>query len=350
MENSDIQKRSYIKDHLDPALSGDNLVECLSCGACSSMCSWFEQEGGPVPRQIMRMVLLGLDDTLLESGALWDCLLCGRCTVNCPMEISMARIMARARAHPGARDQIPEDIRKGIQTRLEVGDVNGLTREDFVDTVEWIAEELEDDVGDPDATIPYDRKGARYLYLPNPRELSTNVLHLSAMVRLFYAAGADWTMSSRHTDTTNWGFFTNDTEAMRRIALSVVEPAEELGIGTLVLSECGHGYHVLITLIDNIIGRKPGFEIISMPEVILEYVKTGAIKLDPQVHLYPVAYHDPCNVGRKSHLYEAPRELLSYCCSEVAELYPNRENGICCGGGGGAITVKLPLNPSTTTL
>jgi Fe-S oxidoreductase len=60
-------------------------------------------------------------------------------------------------------------------------------------------------------------------------------------------------------------------------------------------------------------------------------------KLDKTKHPYPVAYHDPCNLGRKSDLYEAPRKLLAYCCKEVVELLPNRENAICCGGGGGML-------------
>jgi Fe-S oxidoreductase len=47
-----------------------------------------------------------------------------------------------------------------------------------------------------------------------------------------------------------------------------------------------------------------------------------------------VAYHDPCNLGRKSGVYEAPRKLLSRMCSRVVELVPHGENAICCGGGG----------------
>ena len=52
---------------------------------------------------------------------------------------------------------------------------------------EWLNEEIEDET--PDAIIPTDQKGAKYLYLPNPRELGTNVLHLQLMAALFYAFG-----------------------------------------------------------------------------------------------------------------------------------------------------------------
>ncbi|MCF6249361.1 MAG: (Fe-S)-binding protein [Desulfobacula sp.] len=315
----------------------DNIFECLSCGACSSSCSWFEGEGGPVPRQIIKMAALGLDDLLIQSGMLWDCLLCNRCTQNCPMGITMAKVVRKGRSHPNAGNLISEDIKKGIKSRLSTGDVNGLTREDFIETVEWMSEEFVDEVNDPAACIPYDQKGAQFLYLPNPRELGINLMHLTAMAKLFYASNQSWTMSSKHTDVTNWGYFISDDKIAREMALMVIEPAEALGIETLVLSECGHGYHVLKILAENLIGRKPNFEIISMPEFILRYIEEGKIKLDKNTHPYPVAYHDPCNLGRKSNLYDAPRQVLAHCCKEVIELTPNRENGICCGGGGGML-------------
>lgn len=337
METIQVKDHSHLIDRLNTSLRGDNIFECLSCGACSSSCSWYEGEGGPVPRQIVRMAALGLDEQLIESGMLWDCLLCNKCTQNCPMGITMSKVVGKGRAHPGAKDQIAEDIRKGIETRLTTGDVNGLTTEDFVETVEWLSEEFEDEVDNPEASIPYDQKGAEFLYLPNPRELGINLMHLTAMAKLFYASGRSWTMSSRHTDVTNWGYFISDDEIARKMALMVVEPAEALGIKTLVLSECGHGYHVLKVLTESLIGRKPAFEVISMPEFVLRFVESGQIKLDSSVHPFPVAYHDPCNLGRKSGLYDAPRSLLAKCCKEVVELYPNRENAICCGGGGGML-------------
>ncbi len=337
MEKVKLKENTYLIDQLNTSSKDDNIFECLSCGACSSSCSWFEGEGGPVPRQIIKMASLGLDDLLIKSGMLWDCLLCNRCTQNCPMGITMAKVIRKGRSHPKAYDLISKDIKNGIKSRLSTGDVNGLTREDFVETIEWMSEEFVDEVDDPDACIPYDQKGSKFLYLPNPRELGINLMHLTAMAKLFYASNQSWTMSSKHTDVTNWGYFISDDKIAKEMALMVIEPAEALGIETLVLSECGHGYHVLKVLAENLIGRKPEFEVISMPEFILRFVKLGKIKLDKNRHPYPIAYHDPCNIGRKSDLYEAPRQVLEYCCKEVVELTPNRENAICCGGGGGML-------------
>ncbi|MFO7990121.1 MAG: (Fe-S)-binding protein [Thermodesulfobacteriota bacterium] len=337
MKTAILEKNTELGRLLNRLTQGDNTDECLTCGICNSRCTWFDQPGGPVPRQIVRMAVLGLEQELVDSQMLWDCLICNRCTQDCPMGIDMDQVVIRARSLAASKDQIPEDIRKGIQNRLELGDVNGLTKEDFVDTVEWIAEEFADDMEDPKALIPHDQSDCKFLYLPNPRELGVNLMHLTAMAKLFYAMGETWTLSSDHTDVTNWGYFVGNDDVEKQIARRVVETAEALNIETLVLSECGHAYHVLKCRVAKLLGREPGFSIVSIPELCLEYANKGILKFDPQVHPYDIAYHDPCNIARKSGGYDAPRQLLAMCCNGVRELVPNRENGICCGGGGGIL-------------
>ena len=337
METVIPEKDTELARLLNRLTRGDNIDECLTCGICNSRCTWFDQPGGPVPRQIVRMAVLGLEQELVDSRMLWDCLICNRCNQDCPMGIDMDQVVTRARSLASAKDQIPEDIGKGIQNRLELGDVNGLTREEFVETVEWVAEEFADDMEDPDALILHDQPDCKFLYLPNPRELGINLMHLTAMAKLFYAMGETWTLSSNHTDVTNWGYFVGKTDVEEQIARRVVETAEALNIETLVLSECGHAYHVLNCRVEPLLGRKPGFNIVSMPELCLAYAKKGILKFDPEIHPYEIAYHDPCNIARKSGGYEAPRELLALCCQGVRELTPNREDGVCCGGGGGML-------------
>lgn len=322
---------------LDMGSRGENINECLTCGICNSRCSWYDGQEGPVPRRIVRMALMGLDKLLIDSPMIWNCHICNRCTIECPMGIDMEMVVRKARSLAIKRDNFPEELKAGLERRLTLGDVNGLTRKDFVETVEWLSEELADETGDPRAVIPYDQKKARFLYLPNPRELGIDPLRLNAMARLFLAFGEPWTMSGRHTDVTNWGYFSGDNDLTREIALQVVEAAEDLGIETLVLSECGHATYVLIAILEDLIGMKPGFKVITMPELILNKVKEGVISLNRETHPYPVAYHDPCNLGRKTGIYEAPRELLGLCSREVVELDPNRQHSICCGGGGGLI-------------
>jgi Fe-S oxidoreductase len=48
-----------------------------------------------------------------------------------------------------------------------------------------------------------------------------------------------------------------------------------------------------------------------------------------------LTFHDPCHLGRYSDIYEEPREVIELLGGEIKEMYHNRENSLCCGGGGG---------------
>lgn len=85
------------------------------------------------------------------------------------------------------------------------------------------------------------------------------------------------------------------------------------------------------------------FKIMTVFDLLLEYLKEGKIKLDTDVHGgVPTAYHDPCNYGRKSlkafgqAYFEEGREVAAACCDDLRELNPNRRSAYCCGAGGGA--------------
>jgi Fe-S oxidoreductase len=64
-------------------------------------------------------------------------------------------------------------------------------------------------------------------------------------------------------------------------------------------------------------------------QFILDLVKTGRIPLQHNVR--KVAYHDPCDLGRGSGIYDAPRELIG----KIGDLVPvpqEAKNAMCCGG------------------
>ncbi len=48
-----------------------------------------------------------------------------------------------------------------------------------------------------------------------------------------------------------------------------------------------------------------------------------------------VTYHDPCDLGRHSGIYDEPREIIRKIAPNFVEPRRTRENAMCCGAGGG---------------
>lgn len=64
-------------------------------------------------------------------------------------------------------------------------------------------------------------------------------------------------------------------------------------------------------------------------QFILDLVKEGRIALQSEHR--KVVYHDPCDLGRGSGVYSAPRELLGKI-SDILPVSEQREGSLCCGG------------------
>ena len=50
-----------------------------------------------LPRQIMRLAQLGLEDDIADSNTMWLCASCLACTVRCPRGIDLSRVMEALR-------------------------------------------------------------------------------------------------------------------------------------------------------------------------------------------------------------------------------------------------------------
>lgn len=86
------------------------------------------------------------------------------------------------------------------------------------------------------------------------------------------------------------------------------------------------------------------FGVVTIFDLLIRYIKAGRIKLDRSRFDVLATYHDPCNYCRKAEklfghgYYEEPRFILDQCIDNWVELYPDRQDQFCCGGGGGAMT------------
>jgi len=344
-----------------------SLVACVHCGNCTNSCHYvlsnpgdptfapaykadrirrifkrhFDWTGRVFPWWVhAESVYTDQDLEELKDIVFGKCTNCRRCTINCPMGVDYATFNRMARGLLVSVGVMPEGVAVVSKDQWEIGNQMGVLKEDYVETLEWIGEELEMEMEDPKATVPIDKADCDVVYTINPREVKYDPRTIADAAKIFYAAGETWTMPSEGWDMTNFGLFSGDDDLGGAVARRVYEKMDELRGKRLVISECGHGYRSTRCEGPNWAGMDiKDFVMESSVITMLRYIREGRIKVDKSKNNVPVTFHDSCNNARSCGLFEEPRELLQLVCEDFREMYPNRAENYCCTGGGGAMSM-----------
>ncbi len=344
-----------------------SLVGCVHCGMCHKVCHYvlthpddpamtpsykadqlrkifkryFDWTGRVAPWWVKAHPPVTDEDLdKLKDIAFGTCTNCRRCTFNCPMGVDTAtlnRIMRGLLTRVGV---MPEGVRVVCKDTWELGNQMGVLKEDYIETIEWLAEELVAEVEDERANIPIDKKDAEVVYTINPREVKYDPRTISNAAMIFYAAGENWTMPSWGWDQTNFGLFSGDDAMGAASWKHLEEKFKELNGKRLVISECGHGYRSTRCEGPNWSATDQDFIMESSVITMLRYINEGRIKVDKTKNSTPVTFHDSCNNARSCGFYEEPRDLLKLVVTDFREMHPNRTENYCCTGGGGAMSMS----------
>ncbi|MBO8168013.1 MAG: 4Fe-4S dicluster domain-containing protein [Thermoanaerobacteraceae bacterium] len=89
------------------AFSGVDVKDCYQCGKCTAGCPVaFAMDY--TPRQVMRLLQLGLKEEALKCRSIWLCAHCETCYARCPKEIDLAKVMEALRIEAKGLGYVPE--------------------------------------------------------------------------------------------------------------------------------------------------------------------------------------------------------------------------------------------------
>jgi Fe-S oxidoreductase len=335
---------------------------CARCGTCAEVCPIYYGKPEPKLNPVVRSDLIrsvykrhntvagkllngfagarDFDEKTIEGfvESFYECTGCRRCATYCPFGIDNSVITRKGRAIADKLGLTPETMKKVIEVSLQTGNTDGASPEAFKAAIEFLEEEMEEEHGGTKIRIPVDVEGAEYLYVPPSGDVLVNPEATTGLAKVFHALGmADkWTMSSKCFDGANYGLFTGNDEHMKADNKLYVEEAKRLGVKTMLMGECGHAHRIMKMIMEpgKWWGELP-FNITNCLQWTTAHLKAGRLQFDKSKNPDPVTYHDPCNFGRSCNIVDEPREILKATCMEFREMYPNRGENWCCGGGGG---------------
>ena len=333
------------------------LESCVHCGQCADACHFHLVSGDarhapiyklqPMLKAYQREAapfaslrkLLGLAPPELTAAELheWSdliydsCNLCGRCTLVCPMGIDIAGLVRLAREGMAAGGFAPADLYKVAQVALDTGSPIG---------VRWPAlkRQIELQEQETGLKVPIDAEGAEYMVVLSSIEIMGFAEVIGALARIFRQAGASWTIPSAGFEATNVGVQIGSREVAAALLSRIVDAAERLKVKTVISPECGHAYSALRWEGPNLLGRRYGFEVLQITELLDRFVREGRLRLRGK-DARRLTFHDPCQLVRRGGLTEAPRRLAGAVSANLVDMPGSGTASFCCGGGGGVSAI-----------
>ena len=343
-----------------------SLTACVHCGMCAESCHYFlthpeDPTMTPVYKadQIRRVFKRHMDWTgrvvpwwvharrpkdegdlnRLKNIVFGTCSACRRCTLNCPMGVDTALLVRFTRGLLTELGIVPEGVFNVSRDQWETGNQMAVTEADFLETLEWMRDEVRAELGISGLEIPVDKPDCDFLYTVNPREIKFDPRSIANAAKIFHFGGESWTLPRWGWDQTNFGLFSGDDALGGYAARNVYEAAERLRAGRIVISECGHGYRSTRWEGYNWADFDQKIVTESVVVTLLRYIREGRIRVDPSRNPEPITFHDSCNIARSSGLVEEPRWVLKRVCADFREMVPNRTENYCCSGGGGLLSM-----------
>lgn len=342
-----------------------HLNSCVHCGLCGTSCLFYKTFDDPkfMPGKKVDLVsslyrryctTIGkvapklvhardLDDEMIEEmvDSLYGaCTMCGRCVAHCSIGVDIPFVVRTGRRMLATMGLVPKSLQATVDAAVNTGNNMGIPEEEFVDTIQWMEEDMQDEEGFETAEIPLNQPDKNFLYTLNPREPKFFPLSIAAAAKIFHAAGESWTLSTQMYDVTNYGYFSGNDEEATLIAKHMYDEVKNLNCKSLILGECGHGARALRWESPNYMKQTPEFEMITLIELLEKYIKTGRIKLDKTLNTKKYTLHDPCNITRNGGLFNTLRFVVKSAVPELIEMDPYGNENFCCGGGGGMLAMS----------
>jgi heterodisulfide reductase subunit D len=307
-------------------LIDEAISTCYQCGTCSATCpTAYAMDYSP--RALWRLVELGQRDTVLNSNTFWMCSQCYSCTVRCPRDIKITEMMRSLREV--YIDQGIAPLPGPLGGMLDaVGSRRNIANEPNETRLIW-SDNL------PERPPQLDKKQAEVLYFVGcvgalfPQTYAVP----QSFSQVLGAAGVDYTVLGGEEWCCGYPVYgAGRKERLRELAEHNCARLAETGAKTLVAT-CPSCYYTWQHLYPEVLGHQVPVEILHASEYMARLIEEGRLVLGPIEDT--ITYHDPCDLGRKSGVYDAPRQVIRSIPGLIFNEMPQTgPNSLCCGGGG----------------
>ncbi len=311
--------------------------KCIYCGYCS-LCPTYKELKWEIyhPRGILEQIKLYFDEgtkekTKLEASktlfdAIFACTMCKACENICLVDIPLLKIWEQVRQ---------ESFKKGRWNPLmlslynkvrDTHNIFGLPPDERLTWAKLKGLVMTRRVKKK-APLAY-FIGCQASYSGKMSEIAPSVVTILRKTKTnFTILGNDeWCCASPI-------FLAGGYSVGKNFAKHNLEELKKLGVKRLVTA-CSGCYRTFKIVYPRVLGDSWDIEVLHISELANELIKEGKIKFKKQFK-EKITFKDPCELVRHCGLIEAPREVINSISNvRFEELPSNKEEALCCGGGG----------------
>ncbi|UCE96111.1 MAG: succinate dehydrogenase iron-sulfur subunit [Candidatus Bathyarchaeota archaeon] len=319
-----IQSPKDLKDYWDLSL-------CIKCSICYSACpaALDERFLGPSTyvtnyRFVSDSRDEGFDERLKAMvDNVWLCTSCNSCTEFCPKEISCASSIVDERGLLVEAGSIPRTVKDILTSVVRYHNPLEIHPSKRIDWAKDLEVKMFPTVSKSDVLFFI---GCAPSYDPRSQAIA------KSMVSVFNSLGIDFaTLGTEERCSGDHVLRLGEKGLFEMLAEHNISMFEKFEAET-ILTLCPHCFNTLKN--DKPYSNKR-LNVQHYTQFLAEIIKRDELKLSKSFNK-KVAYHDPCFLGKRNDIYDAPRKILKLVDGlEFLEMKRTMENSFCCGGGAG---------------
>ena len=305
----------------------DEIAKCNRCGFCLAHCPVYTATGREwaTPRgknALVRAIIEGKIGWTPEiEEALFRCTGCRLCTQICfPAVETNAGILA-GRACLAEMKQYPKVVDRVVEALENNFNISDEPNEDRTQWMDFLKSVPENRYEKEKAEVIY-FVGCVAAFFPLVQKIPL------AFVQILDKSGVDFTLLGGEEWCCGFPLIQMGMpDKMEKLVEHNQEKVKEIGAESVVFA-CPSCYHTWKEK------YKTNGELFHSTQFMEKLIDEGKITFKNAFNK-TVTYHDPCDLGRNSGVYDPPRNILKKIPGlKLVEMANNRQLCICCGGGG----------------